>query len=296
MTKLYLSDIIIGIDNTTHDLSLGAITLEFEKLSKIIKELKKENKHLIGEIHTLKNHKIYRYDIKEIVAEINSKEAKGYMLSILTKQQYITNDELMPFSFNNINYNSSVIEECYDNNGIFISLILNNHLTNRIPLHTKYIHILHQMNYEYIKKVIRLNDSFYISRLYIDMLNSGYNLYFHTGAYNDFCKKVPDSHANMLESKIKIILKQNFFENIDSDIIKRERGNIFAIRNNNPMLRIYFVKNGNNIYFLEITNNHNDKNIAEKLNSAVRRYAERTNLKDLFDIEDDKYLKKVNIS
>ncbi|MDY5050062.1 MAG: hypothetical protein SPF17_01440 [Candidatus Mucispirillum faecigallinarum] len=292
MINLYLSDIIFGIVKDNHTLSLDNVMYEFEKLFTNLLKIKKCYKDLIGEVLLSRNKNISGYSLDEIVRYINNKDLKSYISFILTKKQYIESEQSEIIVYNNIEYKSNIASHCCQNNGILISLIVNNQNINRLPYKDKYITVMHQENYDYIKKYILLDDTFYLSQIYLDMLNSGYNLFFHEQAYNTLCQKIFLSYSNDIVFRINSILHLNYFEDYDGDIIKEEGNKIYAIRNTNPMYRIYFMKNKKNIYFLELAYNHNKSNISNKIKSAEQRYKEKSELKDIFDIDDDRYKRK----
>ena len=292
MITLYLSDFILGIDNENHNLSLDNVVYECEKLFEKLKDIKKNYKHLVDGVILSKSKSICGYSLDIIIKKINNRDLKSYMYSILTTKQYLENEQTEIIVYNNIKYKSQIASQCYQNNRILICMLLNTEYINRLPYNDTYITLMHQENYEYIKKYVLLDDSFYLSRIYLDMLNSGYNLLFHIQAYNTLCEKIFLSYSSDIEYRISNILALNHFEDYDCDIIKKESDKIFVIRNRNPMYRIYFLKNGKNIYFLDLAYNHNKKNIDNKIQSAEKRYKEKENLKDIFDIDDDKYLKK----
>ena len=292
MITLYLSDFILGIDDKNHNLSLDNIAYEFEKLFKKLKDIRKNNKHLISEVNIVENHKINGYLLYDIITKIRDRNLKSYMLSTLTKPSYIADKQVDTVVYGDIMYQSIVINQCYQNKGILINLILNNNFTNRLPYKDSYITLMHQENYEYVNKYVLLDDAFYLSRIYLDMLNSGYNLLFHIHAYNTLCEKIFLSFSKEIIYRINSILQLNYFEDYDCDIIKKESDKIYTIRNQNPMYRIYFYKNGKNIYFLELAYNHNTNNINNKVRSAEKRYKEQDMLKDIFEIDDDMYKRK----
>lgn len=285
MINLYLSDFILGINNLEHNLSLENVAYEFEKLLMVVKDLRKKNKNLVSDVYLYKEQKLYGYSLSDIKSKIIDKNNKGYMLAILTKKQYITKVQPEKFFFNNITYQSSIIKECYTNNGILISFILNNQFINRLPYCESYINIMHQMNDEYICKLIKLDDSFYICKIYLNMFNSGYNLYFHIQAYRTLCDDYISS-SNKIDNLIQHILSGNLLEHYDGIHVKYERNGIGVMKENDPMIRIYFMRENKNIYILEITNDHGKNNISNKLESAEQRYKEKEHLKDICDIDD----------
>lgn len=292
MINLYLFDFILGIDDKNNTLSLDNFVYEFEKLFANLSKIKKSYKDLVGEVLLSRSKNISGYSLDEIVKNINNKDLKSYISFILTKKQYIENEHTETIIYNNIRYESNIASQCYQNNGILIGLIINNPQINRLIYKDSYLTIMHQDNYDYIKKYVLLDDTFYLSQIYINMLNSGYNLFFHKQAYTTLCQKIFISYSNDIVYRINSILNLNYFEDYDGDIIKEEGNKIYAIRNKNPMYRIYFTKNKKNIYFLELAYNHNTSNINNKIQSAKKRYDDKDNLKDIFDIEDDRYKRK----
>lgn len=292
MINLYLFDFILGIDDKNNTLSLDNFVYEFEKLFANLSKIKKSYKDLVGEVLLSRSKNISGYSLDEIVKNINNKDLKSYISFILTKKQYIENEHTETIIYNNIRYKSNIASQCYQNNGILIGLIINNPQINRLIYKDSYLTIMHQDNYDYIKKYVLLDDTFYLSQIYINMLNSGYNLFFHKQAYTTLCQKIFISYSNDIVYRINSILNLNYFEDYDGDIIKEEGNKIYAIRNKNPMYRIYFTKNKKNIYFLELAYNHNTSNINNKIQSAKKRYDDKDNLKDIFDIEDDRYKRK----
>lgn len=292
MINLYLFDFILGIDDKNNTLSLDNFVYEFEKLFANLSKIKKSYKDLVGEVLLSRSKNISGYSLDEIVKNINNKDLKSYISFILTKKQYIENEHTETIIYNNIRYESNIVSQCYQNNGILIGLIINNPQINRLIYKDSYLTIMHQDNYDYIKKYVLLDDTFYLSQIYINMLNSGYNLFFHKQAYTTLCQKIFISYSNDIVYRINSILNLNYFEDYDGDIIKEEGNKIYAIRNKNPMYRIYFTKNKKNIYFLELAYNHNTSNINNKIQSAKKRYDDKDNLKDIFDIEDDRYKRK----
>ena len=292
MINLYLFDFILGIDDKNNTLSLDNFVYEFEKLFANLSKIKKSYKDLVGEVLLYRSKNISGYSLDEIVKNINNKDLKSYISFILTKKQYIENEHTETIIYNNIRYKSNIASQCYQNNGILIGLIINNPQINRLIYKDSYLTIMHQDNYDYIKKYVLLDDTFYLSQIYINMLNSGYNLFFHKQAYTTLCQKIFISYSNDIVYRINSILNLNYFEDYDGDIIKEEGNKIYAIRNKNPMYRIYFTKNKKNIYFLELAYNHNTSNINNKIQSAKKRYDDKDNLKDIFDIEDDRYKRK----
>ena len=292
MINLYLFDFILGIDDKNNTLSLDNFVYEFEKLFANLSKIKKSYKDLVGEVLLSRSKNISGYSLDEIVKNINNKDLKSYISFILTKKQYIENEHTETIIYNNIRYKSNIASQCYQNNGILIGLIINNPQINRLIYKDSYLTIMHQDNYDYIKKYVLLDDTFYLSQIYINMLNSGYNLFFHKQAYTTLCQKIFISYSNDIVYRINSILNLNYFEDYDGDIIKEEGNKIYAIRNKNPMYRIYFTKNKKNIYFLELAYNHNTSNINNKIQSAKKRYDDKDSLKDIFDIEDDRYKRK----
>lgn len=292
MITLYLSDFILGIDNENHNLSLDNVVNECEKLFEKLKDIKKNYKYLVDGVILSKSKSICGYSLDEIIKKINNKDLKSYMYSILTTKQYLEDEQTEIIDYNNIRYKSQIVSQCYQNKGILIGIILNTQHINRLPYKDTYITLMHQENYEYIKKYVLLDDSFYLSQIYLDMLNSGYNLVFHIQAYNALCEKYYIKSSDAIKTKIKYILDGHIFEQYDRINVNYEQNGIGAIKENSPMVRIYFKHDAGNIYFLDVTNDHGDNHISKKIESATSRYNEKENLKDIFDIDDDKYLKK----
>lgn len=294
MIALYLSDFILGIDDENHNLSLDNIAYEFEKLFKKLKDIRKNNKHLISEVNIVENHKINGYLLNDIISRIKviDKDVYSYMLSTLTKPSYIADKQVDTVVYGDIMYQSIVINQCYQNKGILINLILNNNFTNRLPYKDSYITLMHQENYEYVNKYVLLDDTFYLSRIYLDMLNSGYNLLFHTDAYNKLCDTYYINSSSAIEAKIKYILDRNIIRNFDKVNVNYEKNGIGAIKENNPMVRIYFKHDVGNIYFLDVTNDHGNSHINQKIKLAPKKFEEKEKLKDIFEIDDDMYKRK----
>ena len=292
MITLYLSDFILGIDNEKNKLSLDNIAYEFEKLFKNLSDIKKSYKHLVGEVNIIENHKINGYLLYDIITKIRDRNLKSYMLSILTKSPYIVNEQFETVVYGDISHQSIVINQCYQNKGILINLIINNNFTNRLLYKDSYITLMHQENYEYIKKYVLLDDAFYLSRIYLEMLNSGYNLLFHTDAYNKLCDTYYINASSAIEAKIKYILDRNIIRKFDKVNVNYEKNGIGAIKENNPMVRIYFKHDVGNIYFLDITNDHGNSHINQKIKLAPKKFEEKEKLKDIFEIDDDMYKRK----
>lgn len=248
---------------------------------------------MVGEVYSFENHQICGYSLKDIVKKICNRDVRSYMLFILNKSQYITREQTEIITYNNISYTSYITIQCYQKKGILINLILNNQFINRLPYSNIYITIMHQENYEYIRKFVLLDKKICLSRIYLNMLNSGYNLFFHIQAYNTLCNdNYYVSLSYKIDDLIQHILASAFIEHYDDIHVKYERNGIGVIKENNPMIRIYFMRENSNIYILEITNDHSKNNISKKLKSAENRYKEKENLKDIFDIKDNKCLNK----
>ncbi len=229
MINLYLSDFILGIDRKNQHLSLNDIIYEFEKLFEKISEIKKDYKSYVGDVYSFENHQIDGYSLKDIVSNIKNKELKSYMHYILTKKQYLKSEQTEQIEYNNIAYNSNIASQCYQNKGILINIILKDHFTNRLPYSDSYITIIHKENYDYIRKFILLDDTFYLSRIYLNMLNSGYNLFFHIQAYNTLYNDYV-SLADIIDNVIQYILDSNLIEHYDKIHVRYERNGIGVIK------------------------------------------------------------------